>query len=141
MTAVEPTSVGGELWPDDVEDVVDYDFDEAWRERKAAQKPPRIRLFGKVYTLPNSLPAKLILFAVKASRSGRPADSQVQIEEAYELLASLLGRTNLAEILDAGLEMADLPDVLERCQELYKRRQGNPGAPATTGATDAPSPS
>ncbi|GAA0605607.1 hypothetical protein GCM10010174_22960 [Kutzneria viridogrisea] len=117
------------------DEVVDYDFDEAWRERKAARVAPRIRLLGKVYTLPNSLPAKLILFAVSARRAGRVASEEVNAEEAFDMLAALLGESNLRDLLDRGLEIDDLPDLLGTCQRVYQERQsGNGSAPATTGA-------
>lgn len=142
MTAAEPLRAVQDWEPPqvvdvDVEDEVDYDFDEAWAERKAAEKPPKIRVFGKVYRLPNSLPAKLILFAVNAKRSGRAADSKIDPAEAYDLMASLIGKSNLGAIMDDGLEMDDMPDLLQRCQEIYNRRQAGPGnrtAPAVTGA-------
>ncbi|MFB6722922.1 hypothetical protein ACFCV3_22275 [Kribbella sp. NPDC056345] len=121
--------------PDDQE--VDYDFDEAWRERKAARVAPKIRILGKVYTLPHSLPAKLILFAVSAQKNGRSASDEVTAEEAFDMLSALLGEENLVDILNRGLEIDDLPDVLGTCQQVYKNRQAAPGngvAPAK-GAT------
>jgi hypothetical protein len=124
------------------EEEVDYDFDVAWRERKAAETPPKIRLNGVVYTLPNSLPALLILFGVNARKQGRAADSKVTVDEAFDLLSALLGRDNLLAILRGGLLLDDLPDLLERCQNIYKMRQereatrGNQPAPATTGAAE-----
>jgi hypothetical protein len=150
VTAAEPAQVAGQLWPTEpepaaaqapvwtapevVEEQVDYDFDAAWRERKAAERPPTIRVFGTVYRLPNSLPAKLILFAAKAQRDGRGAESKIDPLEAYDLMACLLGRANLDAILSAGLEMDDMPDLLAQCNRIYKARMGNPKAPATTGA-------
>jgi len=124
--------------PDD-DIAVDYDFDEAWRERKAARVAPRIRILGKVYTLPHSLPAKLILFAVSARKQGRPAEDQVNAEEAFDMLSALLGEENLVDILNRGLEMDDLPDLLGNCQQVYQKRQeqsaGNGHAPSAAGAT------
>jgi len=130
----EPTGV------QDDQLTVDYDFDEAWRERKAARVAPRIRILGKVYTLPHSLPAKLILFAVSAKKNGRSATEEVNAEEAFDMLSALLGEQNLVDILNRGLEIDDLPDVLGTCQQLYQNRQQNPGngqapAPSVTGAT------
>jgi hypothetical protein len=138
VTAAEPLHAVPDYEPPavvEVEEDVDFDFDAAWAERKAAQKPPKVRVFGKIYTLPNSLPAKVILFAVKAQKSGRDASSKIEPVEAYDLMASIVGKDNLANILDDGLEMDDMPDLLERCQEIYNRRSGNPQALAvTTGA-------
>jgi hypothetical protein len=105
---------------------VDYDFDEAWRERKAARVAPRIRVLGKVYTLPASLPAKLILFAVSAKKNGRPAHDQVTAEEAFDMLSALLGEENLLDLLNRGLEMDDLPDLLGTCQQVYQKRAEQP---------------
>jgi hypothetical protein len=106
---VEQSSAAPAVPDDDVD--VDYDFDEAWRERKAARVAPRIRILGKVYSLPHSLPAKLILFAVSARTTGRPADDQVTAEEAF--------------------------DMLGKCQQVYQRRQersaGNGVAPGEGG--------
>jgi hypothetical protein len=125
------------------QEVVDYDFDEAWRERKAARVAPRIRVLGKVYELPHSLPAKLILFAVSARKQGRAADEEVNPEEAFDMLSALLGEENLIDILNRGLEMDDLPDLLGNCQQVYQRRQERPGgngpAPAVGAAPTAAS--
>jgi hypothetical protein len=118
---IEQSSAAPAVPDDDVD--VDYDFDEAWRERKAARVAPRIRILGKVYSLPHSLPAKLILFAVSARKTGRPADDQVTAEEAFDMLSSLLGEANLVDILNRGLEIDDLPDLLGKCQQVYQRRQ------------------
>lgn len=124
----------------ETDETVDYDFDEAWRERKAARVAPRIRVLGKVYTLPHSLPAKLILFAVATRKNGRAADDQVSAEEAFDMLSALFGEENLVDILNRGLEMDDLPDLLANCQQVYQKRSagngpaGNGLAP-TAGAT------
>lgn len=107
---------------DDAAVDVDYDFDEAWRERKAARVAPKIRVLGKVYTLPHSLPAKLILFAVSAKKNGRPATDQVSAEEAFDMLSALLGEENLVDLLNRGLEIDDLPDLLGTCQQVYQKR-------------------
>ncbi|QIS13586.1 hypothetical protein [Nocardia arthritidis] len=115
--------------PDD-EIEVDYDFDEAWRERKAARVAPRVRILGKVYTLPNSLPAKLILFAVAARKNGRAAADEVDAEEAFDMLSALLGEANLIDIMQRGLEIDDLPDLLDTCQRVYRDRQERPGGKA-----------
>lgn len=117
------------------DETVDYDFDEAWRERKAARVAPRIRVLGKVYTLPHSLPAKLILFAVAARKNGRAADDQVSADEAFDMLSALFGEENLVDILNRGLEMDDLPDLLANCQQVYQKRSAGNGLAPTAGAT------
>jgi hypothetical protein len=124
--------------PAQADDVVDYDFDEAWEHQRAQRAPgPKIRLKGTVYELPQSMPAKLILFATNAKRQGRTAADQVRPEETRELLGSILGMDNIDKILSAGVDMEQLGDVLGRCMALYKRRMdaaGNPLAPTPTGA-------
>lgn len=115
---------------------VDYDFDAAWAEHTATA--PRVRIFGEVYTLPASVPAKLVLFAAKAKKDGS-TDRDVTPDEVLDMLSTLLGPSNLDRIMAAGIGIDQLGDVLQYCMRRYNKLGGMPGeAPAPEpGATSA----
>jgi hypothetical protein len=98
---------------------VDYDFDEAWAERKVTQ--PTIRLKGNVYHLPAVIPAKFILFVAKATK-GKKATDDVTPQEAIVLFEMILGKDNTKEILESGIGLDELPEVLEQIQRIYMKR-------------------
>lgn len=142
MTNTLDNTVTGELeqWPpvDLLDEPVDVDFDEAWAERK--RKAPRIRVLGTVYTLPQSMPAKLILFVAQSKMRGERSDRDVQMTEMVDMFETLLGKDNLAELLAKGIGLDELGDILGRCLEMYRKRSGQgeapapaAGAPETTG--------
>lgn len=121
--------------PAPVEEQVDHDFDAAWAERRA--KAPRVRVLGRVYRLPRSAPAKIILFM--ARNKDRP-DQSLNPDELIEMLGCLLGGVdNVHDMLSNGLEMDELEDVMRYCLSSYKSAnagaeaggQGEAQAPAT----------
>lgn len=125
--------------PDDVEDI-DYDFDAAWAERRRRGK--RVRIRGQVYELPASVPAKVILFAAKAKKSGAGLNKAVSPEEIVDLLSSLLGVANMDRLMASGMDFDEMGDVMAYCMKSY--RQWGPGedeAPTVTGPQPQITPS
>jgi hypothetical protein len=126
--------------PEPVDEQVDYDFDAAWAERRA--KAPRVRILGKVYRLPSTPPAKIILFL---SRNQAHPTREIRPDELLELLGTLLGgNANMQTLLSDGLEMDQLSDVMQYCMNSYKTAKEEAGgqgeAPApTTGQETTPS--
>lgn len=104
-------------------DVVDYDFDAAWRERRA--RAPRVRILGRVYELPRSVPAKLVLFAARAKKRGDSGN--VDPDQLADMLGSLLGRRNLDALLDEGLDLDQLGDVMKFCMSRYGGEESGEG--------------
>lgn len=105
---------------------VDFDFDASWAERGI--KPSRVRIMGDVYRLPAEPPAKLILF--KARNRNNP-DREVGEHEVIDLLATMLGRASVDQLLDKGIGPRQLTDVLSYCMRNVgkDRPQGEGNAP------------
>jgi hypothetical protein len=118
--------------PDDADDIV-HDFDADWAARDA--KAPKVKICGKVYRLPGEIPAKIILYAAKAKKSGLAATDVVDETQLVDMLNSLLGKDNVAQIMDDGLGVRQMADVMNYCMDTYKDMM--PGA-ATTGEVPAP---
>lgn len=136
-----PPPAAPEPVDEQVDEQVDYDFDQAWAERRA--KAPRVRILRKVYILPSTPPAKIILFL---SRNQAHPDREIRPDELLELLGTLLGGdANMQALLSDGLEMDQLSDVMQYCMNSYKTAKaqeagGQGEAPApTTGQGTTPS--
>lgn len=107
-------------------DDVDFDFDAHWRNVRA--KPKTIKVLGRVYELPASVPAKVMLFAMRNSHNpGR----RVQLTEVMELLGMIVGQKALDQMLEDGIGFEDqLTDVLAYCMRRYNELGGRGGAGA-----------
>lgn len=117
---------------EDDEDV-DHDFDAEWAARGAVG--PRVRIHKRVYQLPASPPAKLILWA---SSNTKASKKKVVPAEVIDLLATLIGgKDQVDQLLADGLEMDQLGDVIRFCMGRLKEwRTGEAEAPAA-GATES----
>jgi hypothetical protein len=102
--------------PEDSDPDVDFDFDAHWRARRA--RPKTIKVLGKRRELPRSVPAKVMLFAMRGERQ---AQRKVRLEEVLDMLGSLLGQENLDEFLAGGLGLDELTDVLAYCMRQYNK--------------------
>ncbi|GGM76890.1 hypothetical protein GCM10012275_54470 [Longimycelium tulufanense] len=135
-TAHEPAHWG--TTESDTVEHVDYDFDAAWAARR--RRRPRVRILGRMYALPASPPAKLILFAASAQR--RNPDQTIDPDTVVELLGSVIGSENVTALLNEGLDLDQLADVLRYCMDRMKNwaNQGEAAAP-NEGAATANTPS
>ncbi|MEC3977906.1 hypothetical protein [Amycolatopsis sp. H20-H5] len=133
-----PESYRPPMPPPELEDV-DHDFDAAWAERR--RKGKRVRIRGNVYELPASVPAKVILFAAKAKRTGADLAKQVDPVEIIDLLSSLLGTENIGQLLADGLDFDEMGDVMGYCMASYRTdvAPGEEQAPAVGPAPTTPS--
>jgi hypothetical protein len=125
MTTVQPLPIE--------DDDVDYDFDAEWAARGAVG--PRVRIRKRVYQLPASPPAKLILWAANNNRASK---KKTNLAEVVDLLGSLLGKDNVDQVLADGLEIDQLGDVIRFCMGRLKEwRAGEAEAPeaGATGST------
>ncbi|GHA19434.1 hypothetical protein ACFOOM_10200 [Streptomyces echinoruber] len=87
----------------DVDQVAD--FDQFFAEQAEPRRGLPLRLFGKVYTLPSSLPALYMLQLHRVMHSARPEDMR-------RLLASLFGPEAVDEWAEAGMSDRQLAIVL-----------------------------
>ncbi|MFA9432892.1 MULTISPECIES: hypothetical protein [unclassified Egicoccus] len=115
------------------------DFDQAWAEQAA--NAPTFKAFGRTFTLPISPPLKLTLLAMRAAQR---ADAEAEVDETTVLdsAAALVGRDTVKELLDAGISMDQLGDVVRFAMESYsKRSAGRADTGPPTAGTEQPEPS
>lgn len=114
-----------------------YDFDAAW-EAEAAKKrtePVRAKIKNRLYDLPDQIPAKVILTAVKMQKRGA---KNLDIDEVLDSIGMMVGGRAAAEQMMAdGIAIHQLMDVMNKCMTLIRDGVGTEGevdAPAPTGA-------
>lgn len=121
-------------------DALFRDFDQAWAEQ--ARDAPAFKAFGRHFTLPKSPPVKLTLQAMRAAQQGG-LDQQASPEAVLDMAALLVGRDTVKELVDAGLTMEQLGDVIRFAHDAYRQQQddgdGDADDPPVTGGQDEPS--
>ncbi|MGS2641678.1 hypothetical protein [Streptosporangium sp. G12] len=107
---------------DDVEDLdLDHDFDAAW----ATLKPKRVRVLGKIYTLPPERPAKVMILLFRERKARKEQDGAKAFGFLEEILETMFGAAPYQQILADGLGMdTQLRDLVDYCMNAYN-------APAT----------
>lgn len=103
------------------------DFDEAFA---AAAEPLRIRLFGRVWDLPATLPADTVLQASRHIDAGKIDPAGLKEGELVELSVSLFPERIFKEWLAQGLTIDQLIELVDWAVRQYVRRMGVPGGPA-----------
>lgn len=91
----------------DVDQAVDdvADFDQFFAEQATPRRGLPLRLFGRTYTLPPSLPALYMLQLHRVQNSARP-------EDVRRLLSSLFGPDAVDDWADHGMDDRQLAIVL-----------------------------
>lgn len=84
------------------------DFDKFIDELE--KKEIKFKLFGKEWVLPSELPVSIVLKAVKAK------DDE---EEAFKMLAELLGKKQFNELVKLGITMEVMVELLTWSMEMY----------------------
>ncbi|WP_433067454.1 hypothetical protein [Dactylosporangium sp. CS-033363] len=99
---------------DEDPDGVTFDFDKHWEAKRKEQKRRRVRIYGKVYDLPKSLPAKVMFLSQR--KEFRDKRRKITAEEGFgtirEMLDLSLRPGAVDQMLEDGIEMDELPDVL-----------------------------
>lgn len=96
------------------------DFDEEWAEADASA--PKIRLMGKIYTLPATMPAKLVLFVYRVKSGDDNSKRDVGLSEIKNMVGVLIGADAVEEIIERGIGIDRLGDILQRCMAIYRKR-------------------
>jgi len=86
------------------------DFDAFWQEKQ--DEPIQFTAFGKTYDLPPSPPAAIIL-EMKKLRKDQGLDGVVAEEQLVMLMEQLLGEDAVQELVDAGMTIEQLEDLME----------------------------
>lgn len=130
-----------------------FDFDAARAERQA--EPITVTLFGKVWTLPATVPAQTVLVTARllADLADEHGDVDIKSLEltpgtVAEIAESCIPADVLSAWFDKGLELDDLAEVLKMVLEewnvasaaMQTMEEGLPEAPAPRGANSNGSP-
>ena len=105
------------------------DFDAFWAEKK--KEPITFTVFGKKYDLPAEVPASLMLKVMRLQQN-EGAGAAVSFETIEELLTGVLGKEQFNTLLESGIGMAQLSEVLDWIMDAYNGgddTEGNPEAP------------
>jgi bifunctional pyridoxal-dependent enzyme with beta-cystathionase and maltose regulon repressor activities len=89
------------------------DFDAAIAE--AAEEKITFKLAGKTFELPGQLPARVVLTQMRFM----DADGEMAANTLPEWLESLVGKSNLDEMLDEGATWPQLDELLQFLLEEY----------------------
>lgn len=88
------------------------DFDEAYKADK--EKILQIKVAGKTYDLPATLPARTVLAQMRYAN-----ESTVPMEMLPDWIASLVGKENFDQMLDDGMTWDQMNDLLQYLLEEY----------------------
>ena len=101
------------------------DFDAYWAEQE--KEPVKATIAGKEYELPSALPAKVMLQVIRMHKKGV---DEVGFDAIIDLGRALFGE-QLEEILDSGISMEQLGDVITWvCQSYGSGEQNDTGNPS-----------
>ena len=96
------------------------DFDEFFKELDAQEKGIEIKLYGKVYSLPCSIPAEMYVKAMRGSAGGTLSDS-----ETMKLGIKMLGEENVNEWCEKGISIKQLSEIVVwYCAEVTQAQLG-----------------
>jgi hypothetical protein len=93
---------------------------------------------GKIYTLPATMPAKLVLFVYRVKSGDDNAKRDVGITEIKNMVGVLIGSDGVEEIIERGIGIDRLGDVLQRCMAIYRKRNNKNAAEDDQGEASAP---
>ena len=88
------------------------DFDKAL---EADKQPLQIKVAGKTYELPATLPARTVLAQMKYANVG----DTIPMEIMPEWIASLVGQDKLNQMLEDGMTWEQMNEVLGYLLEVY----------------------
>jgi hypothetical protein len=89
------------------------DFDEAIEADK--KEDVQLKVAGKVYTLPATLPARTVLTQMRYASEG----DQIPMNIVPEWIASLVGQDNYDQMLNDGMTWEQMNNVLSYLLEVY----------------------
>jgi hypothetical protein len=93
---------------------LDFDFDAHWAAKKGAARPRRVKIKGRLYILPGSMPAGVMFFGMRSefSKKSKEISDVRALELTKEMLEMALGAAAVDQMIRDGIGMEELPDVL-----------------------------
>lgn len=99
-----------------------HDFDAMWGEAFPDEADrPKVRVFGEDVLLPASIPARIILKAVRSAEAGDNSDRSLRLEEVYEQACALYSKERIEDWMDRGLTFKQLDELVGYAIQLYMR--------------------
>lgn len=92
------------------------DFDAFFKDKEGTRLT--FKLFGKVYLMPASMPAKLMLEILRGQKEDN-LDGQIVVE----ICETLLGKEQLEELLNKGFTVEQMESVIEWASEQYGEKK------------------
>ena len=89
------------------------DFDKFFKEKqetKGANERPSFKMYGKVFSISSSFKAKTVVELLRMQ-----ATKDVEPSLVLDMLEGLLGKEQLNELLDNGITMEQLEDIMMWC--------------------------
>lgn len=97
-----------------------FDFDAFWAEAMPDQDSrPKVRVFGEDVYLPASIPARIVLKAMRAAEADDDANRVLSLEEIYEQACALYTKERIDAWMDRGLTFKQLDDLVGHGLRLY----------------------
>ena len=114
------------------------DFDAFWEETKPEEvEPKQIKVFGEVIDLPTTLPARIMLKAMRYQEDESRGLGE-QLENYINDLKLFVGADRVEQWLDRGIEAVQIVQIFTHIIGLYlpaaedgDQEKGNAKAPAT----------
>jgi hypothetical protein len=93
------------------------DFDAFWAEKE--RQPIKVKVKGKWYDLPPTLPAGVV---VKVCRIKRAQEAGEKVEDAamVDLAISIIGREQLDSMCEDGLDSEEMGDMVRQLTAVYR---------------------
>lgn len=88
------------------------DFDKFFKEKKGEKIS--FKMFGDVYKLPSSMPAMLMLELIRGEK-----EDELSAEAVFKMMSALLGEKNFNKLVDKGLTIDQMEDVITWVAEQY----------------------
>jgi len=92
------------------------DFDQAWDEKNEQGHPFKVK--GREYELPPSIPAKVMLESLRLQEE-YDTDDEIPNKKAIDIAIDLLGKDNVDQMMDDGITVNELTDIIQWSNEIY----------------------
>ena len=93
------------------------DFDAMFKEKE--RQPILAKIKGQEFLFPAQMPAVVMLKIQRMEESGVDSSAEVSYEQTVTLYTDLIGVDNFQKLLDLGVSVNELNDVLEGVMSAY----------------------
>ena len=101
------------------------DFDAFLKERE--KQPIPFKIYGKTWHLSSTMPALIMVKAVRAKKEGL---EEIGEEIVLEMCEALFGKEQFDELLKLGLDLETMEEIITWATEVYTEKLGKQEARA-----------